>query len=153
LTAGPVIQLFGKRAQLVSGNELPGANIGYFRLLKRVFSQLQVLLPGETNAPNTLTGKTGTPDPTLSASTNTLVNVTINAVDATWHIVKVSGDNIHLTTTASTAITPNDAALASGTLQQIVDYTSNQGTWTITATDTTNTNIPPASSSSFSVGP
>jgi hypothetical protein len=153
LTAGPVFSLYGKRAQLVSNTELPGANQGYFRLLERVFSQLQVLLPGETNAPGTLTGKTGTPDPTLSASTNTLVNVTINAVDAAWHIVNVSGDNIHLTTTAPTAITPNDAPLASGTLQQLVDYTSNQGTWTITATDTTNTNIPPATSSSFTVGP
>jgi len=32
-------------------------------MVKRAFTQLQVLLPGETNAPNTTTGKIGTPDP------------------------------------------------------------------------------------------
>ncbi|MEY2430007.1 MAG: hypothetical protein QOJ40_2892 [Verrucomicrobiota bacterium] len=152
LTAGPIIQLFGKRAQLVSSGEMPSANQDFFRLLKRAYSQLQVLLPGEANAPNTVSGKTGTPNPVSLSANSGLVNVTINAVDSTWHVVTVSGDNIHLTTDDATAITPNDAALSNGTLQQTVQFNS-QGSWTVTATDTTNTNIPAATSAAVTVGP
>ena len=127
-----------------------GTNQGYFRLIERVFSQLQVLLPGETNAPNTLTGKTGTPTP---ANVGDLVDVTVNAVDATWNIVNVSGDNINLTTTDGSATTPLDAPLANGTLtgpNQVILFGS-PGSFTVTAKDTTHTNILSSTSASLTV--
>jgi hypothetical protein len=124
-----------------------GTNQGYFRLIKRAFTQLQVLLPGETNAPNTLTGKTGTP---TSVSAGSEVDVTVNAVDATYHIVNVS-DAVHLTCTDSGAILPNDASMVNGTLTFTTLYLNDSGSWTVTATDTGNTAIPPATSSSITV--
>jgi hypothetical protein len=135
---------------LIPQSDLPPGNQVFFALIKRSFTQLQVLLPGETNAPNTLTGKGGTP---TAATSGDLVTVTVNAVDATWNKVNVSGDNIHLTTTdngVNGAITPTDSALAGGTMTGIVQF-NDSGSWTTTATDTTNTNIPPSTSSPITV--
>jgi hypothetical protein len=112
-----------------------------------VFTQLQVLLPGETNAPGTPTGKTGTP---TSVSAGSEVDVTVNAVDATYHIVNVS-DTVHLTCTDSGAILPNDASMVNGTLTFTTLYLNDSGSWTVTATDTGNNAIPPATSSSITV--
>jgi len=147
LTAGPRVSLFGLGSQLVAGSELPAGNAGFFRLQKRAFTQLQVLLPGETNAPNTVSGKTGTPTPVNSGD---LVNVTVNAVDATWHIVNVSGHTVHLTTTDGTAITPNDAALSGGTMTGIIQFNSS-GSWTVTASDVTDPTKASNTSSSLTV--
>ena len=135
------------RSQLLASNEMPVGSTAFFRLIKRTFTQLQVLLPGETNAPNTLTGKGGTP---TAATSGDLVTVTVNAVDATWNKVSVSGDNIHLTTTDGSAITPNDSALAGGTMTGIIQFNTT-GSWTTTATDTSNTNIISNTSSPITV--
>jgi hypothetical protein len=123
----------------------------YFRLIKRVFSQLQVLFPGETNAPNTLTGKIGTPNPISLSADSGLVNVTVNAMDSTFHIVN-SGDAITFSSvTDPTAITTG-ISLVNGTATQAIQFDATGGQ-TVTATDTTNTNIPAATSSSLTVGP
>jgi hypothetical protein len=45
------------------------------------FSKLQLLAPGETAAPGSATGKTGTP---VAQTAGTSFNVTVNAVDANW---------------------------------------------------------------------
>jgi hypothetical protein len=132
LTAGPIIPLFGIRQQQVASSELPGQT-AFFRLIKRNFTQLQVLLPGESNAPDTVSGKTGTP---TAVNQGDLVNVTINAVDATWHIVNVSGQTIHLTTNDPQGVTPNDSALTGGTMNAYVVFGSS-GSWTVTASDVT----------------
>ena len=47
------------------------------------FSRLQVLMPGETAAPGTTTGKTGTPNAQTAGASYT---VTVNAVDANWNL-------------------------------------------------------------------
>lgn len=120
----------GKRSVLVPSASL-GAKANFFRLIKRTFTKLQVLLPGETNAPGTVSGKTGTP---IAVSSAAFVTVTINSVDATWHIVSNSTDLIKLTSTDGAAVLPNDAALSNGTLQQTVQLNT-AGSQTITATD------------------
>jgi hypothetical protein len=79
-----------------------------------------------------------------------LVNVTVNAVDSTWHIVNVSGHYIHMTTTDSTAITPNDAALSGGTMTGVIQFNSS-GSWTVTASDVTDSTKTPNTSSSLTV--
>ena len=118
---------------LLLSSDLPGSNSGYFRLIKRVASQLQVLLPGETNAPNTTTGKIGTPDEQVSGVP---FDVTVNACDSTWHIIPSVTDTVHLTSTDTAAALPADAALVNGTVTFPGEtYLFTSGTWTITATD------------------
>jgi hypothetical protein len=107
-------------------------NAGFYRLIKRPFVKLQVLMPGETAAPNTTTGKTGTPDP---QTVGTAFNVTVNAVDAVWNVVP-STDIVTITTSDSTASLPADAALSGGTRVFSVTFGST-GTFTVTAADVT----------------
>ena len=142
----------GVRWTLIPSASLPVGPESYFALIKRTFSTLQVLLPGETNAPNTLTGKVGSPNP-VSLGAGGTITVTINAVDSTYHIVTTApGDTIALSSTDATAALPAPAALANGTVTVQLTF-GNTGNFTVTATDTTNTNIPPATSSSVTVGP
>jgi hypothetical protein len=119
-------------ADLIS--KLGGTSPAYFRLIKRPFTQLQVLLPGETNAPNTLSGKVGTPDPIHSGD---FVTVTVNACDAVWNIVNVTGDTIHMDTSDNdNSIVPIDSAIGSGTMSGIIFFGAAEP-WTITVTDIT----------------
>ena len=141
------LQLGTKRWALVDQSQMPGTNTGYFRLVKRTYSQLQVLFPGETNAPNTLTGKIGTP---TDVANNTYVNVTVNAVDSSFHIIRSVVDTIHITSSDSQAILPNDAGLVSGTGTFQVAF-GTTGPQTIAAADTTVPTIPTASSASVNV--
>jgi len=143
-TAGPIIPMYGARAQLLSSNEIPAGNTAFFQLVQRQVTQLQILLPGETNAPNTLTGKGGTPD---IAPVNGQYTVTINAVDPTFHIVS-TGDLLTMSTTDGSAIiSPGTPSLVNGSTTTSI-YFSAAGTYTISAVDNSNTNIPTATSSS-----
>src|SRR5207249_7769126 len=53
--------------------------------------KLQLLVPGETAAPGTATGKTGSP---TSETAGTGYSVTINAVDADWNVVASVTDTV-----------------------------------------------------------
>jgi hypothetical protein len=146
------ITLFPGRRALMAKNDLPVGNSAFFRLIQRVATQLQVLLPGETNAPNTVSGKVGTPIPQSVSGTGT--TVTVNSVDSTWHIVNTSGDQIQLSSSDEGASIPPAAPLEGGT-EQFTGFffgTANT-TQTITATDTSNTNILSNTSSTVSVTP
>jgi hypothetical protein len=105
---------------------------GFFRLNQQSYNKLQVLMPGETNAPGTTTGKTGTP---IAQTVGVQFHVTVNAVDNSWHIVN-SSDTIHFTSSDSGAALPTDAALASGTGNFSVTFSA-AGTFTVTASDVT----------------
>ena len=106
----------------------------FYRLIKRPFSQLQVLMPGETAAPNTPTGKTGTPN---IQAVGLPFTVTVNAVDADWNVVSSATDTVDITSNDTTAGLPADAALANGT-GSFSFYFGQPGTnWTVTATDVT----------------
>lgn len=142
LTQGPNPALFGLFGQVVSSNELAAGNTAFFRLIHRTFTQLQVLYAGQTNAPGTLLGYTGNPTPVSGASgAGAVASVTINAVDATFHIIPGVGDLVHLTSSADpNATEPGDATLVNGTLTESVLFTM-AGSFTVTAADTTSTNI------------
>jgi hypothetical protein len=156
-TIGPVIGMVGVGQQLVSTSELPIGNAAFFRLIKRNFTQLQILLPGETAAPNTPTGKTGTPTPVSWGDPDYgSENVTVNAVDSNWNIVNNVSDTISLTCSDDYAFLPLDAAMVNGT----VTFSGNNAVWfstegsqTITATDMTSGSIPAATSSPVMVDP
>jgi hypothetical protein len=123
------------RAALLGVDALPGANQGFYRLLKRNYTQLQVLWPGETNAPGTPTGKIGTPNPSSYNSFSDTIPVTVNGCDSTWHIVNVSGEQIYLysQTVANSGV---DTASSGGPL---VNGTANLTITYITVTNTLNT--------------
>ncbi len=97
------------------------------------FSKLQILLPGETAAPGTATGKTGTPSARTAGSSFT---ATVNAVDANWNPV-TSTDTIAITSSDANATLPSNAALVAGT-QTFSITPKTAGTATFTATDSTN---------------
>lgn len=120
----------GLTRNIIAKADLPAGNSAFFRLIKRPFVKLQVLMPGETAAPNTPTGKTGTPDP---QAVGTPFNITVNAVDEVWNRVKAS-DIITITCSDETATLPLDAALVGGTATFSVTF-GNNGNFTVTATD------------------
>jgi hypothetical protein len=117
---------------LVAQTALPSGNAAFFRVVQRPFVKLQVLMPGETAAPNTTTGKTGTPD---VQSAGAPFNVTVNAVDASWNVVG-STDEITITSSDASATLPVNNTLYNGS--RIFSVTFNTaGSWTVTATDVT----------------
>ena len=128
--------------------DLPGATQNFFRMVKPDNGQLQVLLPGESNAPNTPTGKTGTPAPQTLYNT---FDLTINRCDATWHIVP-SSDTVAITSTDTVAALPPDTALVNGTATiSGTFYFNTSGTWTITATDVTTNTVSAGTSSPITI--
>jgi hypothetical protein len=64
------------------------------------FTQLQLLVPGESAAPGTSTGKTGTPSAQIMG---TGFGVTVNAVDAYWNLVNTVSDTVGLTSSDTSA--------------------------------------------------
>ena len=114
--------------QLLSSSELGSNN--YFRMIKRPFVQLQVLMPGETNAPGTVTGKIGTPDPQTAGLP---FNVTVSSVDSTWRRVSTA-DMVAITSSDTAAGLPADAALLGGTATFSVTLNT-VGSVTVTASD------------------
>src|SRR5207247_1875843 len=101
--------------------------------LRPPFTKLQLLMPGETAAPGTASGKTGTPN---AQTAGTAFTVTVNAVDANWYLVNTVTDTVGITSTDTNATMPGNAALASGTKTFSVTLTT-AGTKTLTATDIT----------------
>lgn len=144
-TGAPLIMYSasGFRSAIVPSSAL-GPNQDFFRLFTRRFVKLQVLLPGETAAPGTVSGKTGTPD---AQTVGVPFSVTINAVDANWNLAVTGGDLIHITSSDTGATLPADAALVGGTVTVSVTLNTT-GSATVTATDaddgtkTANTSAP-----------
>lgn len=140
VTLSPIVANGSQKWALVRQANLPSQDIGFLRLFKPTASQLQVLMPGETNAPGTVTGKTGTPDPQVPGVT---FNVVVNAVDNQFNIITDVTDTIHLDTsdTGAQPYLPADAAMLRGTITFNNVFFLDYGSWTITATDITNSKI------------
>jgi hypothetical protein len=101
------------------------------------FNGLQVLLPGESAAGGTATGKTGTP---TNQTAGTPFTITVRAVDQYWNLVSGVNDNIHLVSTDAFAWMPADTTLSNGQcLIQVRLHKS--GNQTITASDNNNSSI------------
>lgn len=137
----------GKHRVLLCAEDMPGSNAAFWRLIKRPFTKLQILLPGETAAPGTATGKTGTP---IAQAAGVEFQVTVNAVDDNWNLASAGRDTINLTTTDEFSPMPADAALVNGTRTFTVMFNS-PGSWTITATDVTDSAKPATTSSAVTV--
>ena len=106
------------------------------------FTQLQLLVPGETAAPGTSTGKTGTPS---TEYVNGQFPVTVNAVDQYWNVVSTVNDTVQITSNDPNGVLPSDTVLANGTgaFNVTLEKTSyNPATTTLTAADVANISIP-----------
>jgi hypothetical protein len=137
---------------------LPNPNVSFLALIQRTNSQLQVLLPGESPAPNTPTGKTGTPTPMSFGSSGGLIEpIIVRAVDPNWNLVN-STDTIHLDTSDTGALNlPTNIAMTNGVA--VWDSASGNflqfggpGTFTITATNVSRV-MPAATSAPVTVNP
>ncbi|HXJ72459.1 MAG TPA: hypothetical protein VNM37_06385, partial [Candidatus Dormibacteraeota bacterium] len=98
------------------------------------FTKLLLLAGGETAAPGTANGKTGTP---TNQSPSTLFNVTVKAVDDNWNFVNTATDVIGFSSGDVMAVMPTNAALVAGTKQFSVKMSETGVTNTITASDVT----------------
>src|SRR5439155_14177613 len=112
------------------------------------FAQLQLLVPGETPAPGTTTGKTGTPTAQVAGST---FLVTVNAADIYWNVANTVRDRVSLGASGGSASMPSTTALAAGTINLPVTFNKN-GTFTLTANDVSNTSKAASISSPIPVG-
>jgi hypothetical protein len=126
----------GNRMILVPSSNV-GASQSFYRLIERTFTKLQILLPGETNAPGTTTGKVGTP---IAQAANVPFNVVVNAVDDTWHVCG-SSDTVELTDPdynflITFPISGTTLDLSAGTATFTVEFLDT-GTSAITAKDDT----------------
>jgi hypothetical protein len=128
-----VVTLAGYRKALLPTTSVPAGGAAYFRMVKRPFVKLQVLMPGETAAPGTPTGKTGTPDIQTAGSP---VAVIVNAVDDSWHPITYATDTVTITSDDPAFGPPTDAALVNGTRTFNVFF-GTPGSFKVTATDVT----------------
>ena len=107
------------------------------------YSRLQVLLPGETAAPGTSSGKTG------SANAQTVgvpFNVTVRATDDQWATVATNTNVVELSSSDGSATLPGPTSLQAG--QRTFSVTLNAaGTFSILAHDQTDGTIPDGASS------
>src|SRR5439155_12617879 len=80
-----------------------------------VATKLQVLLPGETAAPGTPTGKTDTP---LAQTAGAAIanGIIVNAVDANWNVAGPATNNVTITTTDSNASVADDNGATTGNM-------------------------------------
>jgi hypothetical protein len=121
-------------------------------MMKRSFTKLLVLLPGESVAPGSTTGKTGTAD---SQVATTAFNVTVYAVDDTFHVISLApNDEIALTSNDDTGnvVIPANGNLVGGSRTFSVTVNA-EGTYTFTATDVTDGTKSAHTSSSVTVTP
>ena len=106
------------------------------------YSRLQVLLPGESAAPGTTTGKTGTPN---KQTANVPFTVTVRACDSNWNLVPTMTNAVEIQSTDVSATLPSPAQLVGGSGTFQVTFNAG-GTFTVFAHDQTDGTIPDGAS-------
>lgn len=110
------------------------------------FEKLQLLVPGETADPGSVTGKTGSPS---AQTAGTPFNVTVNAVDAYWNLVS-STNTIQITSSDVNAPSPANNALVAGN-QTFSVILKTAGAATVTAVNVTDPSKTSSTSPSVAV--
>jgi autotransporter-associated beta strand protein len=103
-----------------------------FTISAGAFTQLQVLAPGETNAPDTVLGKTGTPQTQFVGGP---FDATVNAVDAFFNIDPNAYFLVNVTTSDAGDIDPAPNFLSAGTQLFSVTPMTITSALTVTAND------------------
>ncbi|WP_205313933.1 T9SS type A sorting domain-containing protein [Pedobacter nanyangensis] len=115
-----VFKTLAETPEITATNITDGSKTAYSQTLPAVvsgpFVKLQILLPGETAAPNTASGKTGTPD---IQNAGAPFNVVVNAVDDNWNVVSTVTDEVAITNAVASnnasSVLPSNANLTAGT--------------------------------------
>jgi len=107
------------------------------------FSRLQVLLPGESAAPGTPSGKSGTP---MAQTEGVPFTFTVRACDSGWNTVTSVTDIVRILSSDGSATLPPAAQLVSGTRTFQITFNAG-GTFTVFAHDSSDNTIPDDSSS------
>ncbi|HWX18269.1 MAG TPA: Ig-like domain-containing protein [Candidatus Binatia bacterium] len=127
-----------------------GSNFGNLTEVAGAFVQLLLLMPGETAAPGTANGKTGSPSPRTAG---TAFTATINAADQYWNLAKTGTDVVHLASSDARATLPPDSALVAGTAGLSVTFKTAGPQTTLTASDLTDGTKTASTSPSVTVNP
>jgi hypothetical protein len=106
------------------------------------YTRLQVLVPGETAAPGSSSGKTGTP---LNQTAGVPFTITVRACDDSWNTVATVTDAAQILCSDASATLPSPAQLQSGQLTFTVTLNAG-GQFTIFAHDQTDNTIPDGAS-------
>ena len=146
-----------KSYSLVPSSVLSG-NQGYFEAIKRTFTQLVVVLPGQTLTPGVSPGVSGTPT-AVSLGAGGAEDVTVYALDAQFYPVQGISDSINLSCTdplstvpAAPVLMANGVATFTGA-NDVLFGTQSPPTWTITATDASDATKTANTSSPVTVTP
>lgn len=110
------------------------------------YSQLQILIPGETAAPGTETGKTGSP---ITQTVGVPFTISIRACDNSWYTDTTVTNIIEVTSFDESATLPEPVALVDGEINLSVTFNS-VGTFRFSARDQSDPTIPVANSSEIS---
>ena len=108
------------------------------------YTRLQILLPGETAAPGTATGKTGT---ARAQTSGVPFSVTVRACDDTWTTVPSTTHTIQVLSSDASATLPAPAQLVNGTGSMTLTFNAG-GTFTVFVHDQTDPTIPDGTSAS-----
>ena len=144
--AGATLYAAGTQTVSATAGSATGTS-GSIEVSVGAFVKLQVLLPGESADPGSLTGKQGTPS---AQPANSPVSVTVNAVDTYWNVIAAATDTVGITSSDAAAGLPPDAALVGGTGNFAVTFQTG-GPTTVTATDVTDGTKSADTSSAFNV--
>ena len=118
---------------------LPGA---FTSASAQPYTQLQILLPGETADPGSGTGKLGTPNDQTVGEPFT---VTVRATDSSWNTVTTITNAVSVTSSDASATLPGPVSLSNGvgTAQVTINAA---GSFTFSVTDNSDPTIPQADS-------
>src|SRR5262245_10605377 len=134
----------GSRVTWMGAIALCAAIIWAAPALAGPYSRLQVLLPGESAAPGTPTGKTGTAQ---AQTVGVPFTITVRACDSNWNLVNTVTDAVQILSSDASATLPSPAQLNAGTRTFTVTFNAG-GTFTVFAHDQTDGTIPDGTSSS-----
>ncbi|KPL19154.1 MAG: hypothetical protein AMJ92_04600 [candidate division Zixibacteria bacterium SM23_81] len=115
--------------------------------LGQAYTQLQVLLPGETEAPGTPTGKLGSPQ---AQTVQVPFTVKVRACDLSWNTVTSITNIVLIGSSDESATLPGSTPLVNGQVNLTVTLNA-AGSFTIWARDETDPTIPEATSAAVTV--
>src|SRR5207247_8663654 len=131
-----------------SDGSKPGSTSPPITVNGGALAKLLVLAPGETAAPGTASGKSGTP---AEQTAGTAFAVTVNAVDANWNLVNTN-DTVAITSSDPNAALPLNAGLVNGGGSFSVTLKT-AGSATVTASNVIHAGISASTSPTIVVNP
>ncbi len=128
---------------VVIGMGMLGAIVTSAPSQAQTYTRLHVLLPGETAAPGTPSGKTGAPE---AQTAGVPFTITVRACDDSWNTVTSITHIVSITSTDESATLPANAQLVGGEVELTITLNAG-GSFTISAHDETDPTVPEAASS------